>query len=99
MGVGVLSGLIAVWCGGRETGLIREEVRENMSLLSSLTVSPVLSLQLCFPLFSLLFLTLYMTTQNDGSPAWLINWQRETDRHKGMRKERGDVERAAHRLL
>lgn len=63
---------------GRETGLIREEVRENiMSPLSSFTVSPIfLSFQLLL-FFPPLSLTLYMTTQNDGSPAWLINRQRE----------------------
>lgn len=79
---------------GRETGLIREEVRENIvSPLSSLTVSPVFCLSSSFPpLLSFSFLalslslTLYMTTQNDGSPAWLINWQREMDRHKRMGK-------------
>lgn len=85
---------------GRETGLIREEVRENiMSPLSSFTVSPIF----CLPPSSPPPhppLTLYMTTQNDGSPARLINRQRETDGHKReRRRERGDVERPVLRLL
>lgn len=45
VGVGVLSGLIAVWCLIERRGLIREEVRENIvSPLSSLTVSPIFCL-------------------------------------------------------
>lgn len=59
-----------------------------MSPLSSFAVSPIfcLSRSASPPPLSL---TLYMTTQNDGSPAWLINRQRE--RWTGTKgKERGE---------
>lgn len=97
VGVEVLSGLIAVWClVGRRAWLGRRWGKTCPHSLLSLSHPFCLSQPSPFPPRSL---TLHMTTQNDGSAAWLINWQRETGRHKRMRKERGDVERAAHRLL
>lgn len=103
VGVGVLSGLIAVWCLEWKTVLIREEVRENiMSQLSSLShrLTHFFSLRLLF------FLLL-------PPPLWLSTWlhrmmavlhgslagrERRTDT-KGWEKERVMYSRAACRLL
>lgn len=84
VGFGVLSGLIAVWClVGRRAWLGRRWGKTSCP-------HSLLSLSHPFSVSFPLSLTLYMTTQNDGSPAWLINWQRETDRHKRMgERERG----------
>lgn len=92
--VGVLSGLIAMWClVGRRAWLGRRWGKTScphslLSLSHLFSVSPALFPPLLsFSFLALsLSLTLYMTTQNDGSPAWLINWQREMDRHKRMGK-------------
>lgn len=89
VGVGVLSGLIAVRrLVGRRAWLGRRWGENILSPLSSFAVSPIfcLSRSASPPPLSL---TLYMTTQNDGSPAWLINRQRE--RWTGTKgKERGE---------
>lgn len=75
VGVEALSGLIAVWCSvGRRARLGRRWgktscPRSLLSLPHLFSVSPTQFFSL-FPSS----LSLYMTTQNDGSPAWLINW-------------------------
>lgn len=87
---------------GRETGLLGEEVQENImsphSFLSSFCftflLSPALPHILLSPSDSL-----HDYTEYDDHPAWLIKWQGEMERHKRVWKEREDVDRAAPRLL
>lgn len=94
VGVGVLSGLIAVWCLVVRRAWLGRRWGKTSCPHSLLSLSHLFSVS---PASFFLSPTLYIATQDDGRPARLINWQREreTDRHKRMGKE----ERAAHRLL